>query len=50
MIRKYEELVKGDKFIRQAMVIALISLMLEITGQLYISVVTSLGYYFYFIQ
>jgi CDP-diglyceride synthetase len=38
---------KEDGFIRQAMVITCVSLLLEIFGHLYISLITSLGYIFY---
>jgi len=41
---------KEDSFIRHAMVITAISLMLEIFGHLYISLLTSFGYVFYSVE
>lgn len=40
-------LMKEDSFIRGAMIVTSVSLLLEIFGQLYISVLTGLGYIFY---
>ena len=41
---------KQDAFIRQSMMITCVSLLLEIFGQLYISLITSFGYVFYCTQ
>jgi hypothetical protein len=41
---------KEDSFIRQAMIVTCVSLLLEVFGQLYISLITSFGYIFYVLQ
>lgn len=39
-----------DSFIRQAMMVTCVSVLLEIFGHLYISVITSFGYLYYNLQ
>lgn len=41
---------KDDGFIRQAMIITAVSILLEIFGHLYISLITSLGYTFFCVE
>ena len=57
MITKYRRknqseglLMKEDTFIRHAMVVTSVSILLEIFGHLYISLVTSFGYVFYCVE
>lgn len=50
LYREHEALVKDESFIREALVLTCLSIMLEIVGQLFISVTTSVGYLVYYFQ
>ena len=41
---------KSDQFVRTAMVITCVSMLLEVFGHLYISLISALGYLFYYLQ
>jgi hypothetical protein len=45
--KEEQAIMKEDSFIRQAMIVASVSVLLEIFGHLYISMITSVGYFYY---
>ena len=50
LFRKIHELAKNDNFVRQALTITFLSILMEIFGQIFISGFTALGYLYYFQQ
>jgi hypothetical protein len=49
-IQKLDEAVKDESFVRQALVVTCMSILLELFGHTFISVITGIGYSLYAIK